>query len=59
MCPFLENADARCAGHLTLDRLSAALEHCADRYQQCPAYREILKDVRQDQPARRRLALAS
>ena len=42
VCPFLEQADPRCAAHLSLQRLDDALGRCADHFEQCPIYREKL-----------------
>ena len=42
MCPFLEDADPRCACHLSLNALEEALGLCADRFDECPAYRQKL-----------------
>ena len=38
ICPFLEQADPRCASHLSLTRLSDAFTYCVGRYQSCPVY---------------------
>jgi len=45
MCPFAENADARCNARLTLKHLSDAMAYCADDHGQCPIYRELLNDA--------------
>ena len=54
MCPFVDAAEAHCADHLTLDHLALALEHCADRFHECPVYREMTNDARHRQPDDRR-----
>ncbi len=46
MCPFVDNRDIRCAGHLSLENISSAFEHCADRYKECPVYRRLLLERR-------------
>ncbi len=46
MCPYIDRDDPRCAGRLTLMNLVQALDHCADHYQGCPVYLEILRDAR-------------
>jgi hypothetical protein len=42
VCPFLEDADARCAAYHSLSQLEQALGRCVDHYQDCPIYREKL-----------------
>ena len=44
ICPFLEEADARCGDHFSLTRLSDAFTHCVGRYQACPVYQRLLHD---------------
>ena len=44
MCPYLEQSDPRCASHLSLSRLQEALSYCADDYESCPAYRQIVEN---------------
>jgi hypothetical protein len=44
LCPFLEEADTRCASHFNLTRLSEAFSHCAGRFQVCPVYQRLLRD---------------
>lgn len=49
VCPFLEESDRRCAVHLSLHSLDAALGLCANQYEECPTYREKLHgDVRRN-----------
>ncbi len=48
MCPMLEKSNARCATHLTLANISGAFAHCADQYEQCPIYRQILAELLDD-----------
>jgi len=43
MCPFVDNADARCAAHLTFRNLVSAFAHCADQYTRCKTYQELLR----------------
>jgi len=42
---MLEKSDARCATHLTLANISGAFAHCADQYEQCPIYQQILAEM--------------
>ena len=46
MCPFVEESDARCAAHLNMQNLFQAFTHCADHYEACPIYQELLADER-------------
>lgn len=43
-CPFLEEADTRCAGHFNLTNLSEAFAYCLGRYATCPVYQRLLRD---------------
>jgi hypothetical protein len=43
VCPYLENADSRCAVHQSLHRLDDALTLCAEDFENCPVYREMLE----------------
>ena len=59
MCPFVEAADPRCGKRLTLSNMAHALECCACDYGQCPVYREIQQDARDNrQGTRQRLLVA-
>lgn len=51
MCPFLDEADPRCAVHQSLQNLHEALSLCADRFAQCPVY----QDMRQNNAPHRQL----
>ena len=42
MCPFLEKSQSLCAAHLTLSNITSAFTHCAGRYEECPAYAELM-----------------
>lgn len=42
MCPHVNKADRRCAAHFILSNVGRAFEHCANRYDECPVYREVL-----------------
>ena len=42
MCQLVDASDTRCATHLTLNNIFRAFAHCADRYCECPVYRELL-----------------
>lgn len=42
VCPFLDEADPRCAAHQSLAKLDEALTLCVDEYQACCAYRQKL-----------------
>jgi hypothetical protein len=46
VCPFVDQCDSRCAKHLTLENIFSAFAHCANRYEDCPAYREICAERR-------------
>lgn len=45
MCPFVDKRDQRCAGHLSLENISSAFAHCADQYEQCPVYGQLLSEI--------------
>lgn len=40
MCPFLDEADPRCAAHQSLAKLDEALTLCVDEHQACRVYRQ-------------------
>ena len=42
VCPFLDEDEPRCGEHLSLSKLDHALGLCADRYEECPLYQEML-----------------
>lgn len=42
MCPFLDKADPHCAARHSLHNLDDALGLCADRFETCPVYQEML-----------------
>ena len=42
MCPFLDEADPRCAVHQSLAKLDETLRLCAGEYQACRVYRQKL-----------------
>ena len=42
MCPFIDNADARCASHLTFRNVAHAFAHCADHFRACPIYQQLI-----------------
>jgi hypothetical protein len=42
MCPFLEESNPLCAAHLTMSNIAEAFAHCADKYEQCPVYAQLL-----------------
>jgi hypothetical protein len=44
ICPFMEDADSRCADHFSLNNLSDAFGFCFGRYQACPVYQRMLRD---------------
>ncbi|MDD4891532.1 MAG: hypothetical protein PHU85_16560 [Phycisphaerae bacterium] len=43
-CPFLDEADTRCAGHFNLNHLAEAFTQCLGRYQACPVYQRLMRD---------------
>ncbi|OPX25113.1 MAG: hypothetical protein B1H04_00690 [Planctomycetales bacterium 4484_123] len=59
VCPFLEQADPRCAAHLSLKKLEEAMGRCGADYEDCPIYREkLLGNARQDCQHHERLRAA-
>jgi len=55
----LEQADPRCAVHLSLNKLEEAMGLCGADYEDCPIYREkLLGDARQDHQRREPLRIA-
>lgn len=44
ICPFMEEADVRCADHFSLTNLSDMFTHCVGRHQACPVYQRLLRD---------------
>jgi len=44
VCPFLDEADPRCAAHQSLAKLDEALTLCADECRACPIYQQKLLD---------------
>lgn len=48
MCPFIEQADSRCAACLSLHRLDDALGLCGDCYEDCSVYRKKFIDDAND-----------
>ena len=42
MCPFLDKANPRCAARQSLQNLDDALGLCADHFEACPVYQEML-----------------
>lgn len=47
MCPFVDDGDVRCAARMTLANLVRAFAHCADDYEACPIYRELIAHGRE------------
>ena len=45
-CPFLNRADSRCAGYLSLDRLRHSYDYCFGTYSACRVYNELLAERR-------------
>jgi hypothetical protein len=45
-CPFVNQADARCAQRLSLERLDYAFAFCFDEYDCCPVYLDRLLEHR-------------
>ena len=46
MCPFIEEADGRCAEHLTFGNLTYAFAYCAGDHTACPVYQELIAKQR-------------
>ena len=44
VCPYLEQADARCAGHLTVENIFQAFADCVEQPGACSVYRELAAD---------------
>lgn len=44
MCPFVDKAESRCAGHWTLQNVGRAFQHCADNYEDCPVYLNLIHE---------------
>ncbi len=42
MCPFTERAESKCAAHWTLANVGQAFEHCADNYEHCSVYLNLI-----------------
>jgi len=42
VCPFLDQADPRCAVHWSLSKLEDAMGRCGTNYEECPIYKEKL-----------------
>lgn len=59
MCPYVENADARCAAHLTLRNIFSAFEHCVDQYSCCRIYQDLLGKNAYVDMSKKQLAAAS
>jgi len=38
VCPFLDEADPRCAAHQSLEKLDEALALCVGEFRDCPLY---------------------
>jgi hypothetical protein len=45
-CPFLNRADARCAGYMSLDALRQTYNYCFGNYPACQVYGELLSERR-------------
>ena len=59
VCPYIEQADARCANQLTFKNLSYAFVYCADHYDACPIYKRHTAERRYHEPSDARLFVAS
>lgn len=42
-CPFLDDDDADCGRHFTLDQIGHAYQLCFNHYAACPLYYRLLK----------------
>lgn len=49
VCPLLDSSYPRCSNHLSLRNLVGAFTHCADRFVECPIYRELLAKAAPDE----------
>jgi len=45
VCPFVNKSDVRCATHWTLRNLTQTFSHCADRFNVCPVYRTLVREL--------------
>ena len=53
MCPFTDRGEPRCATHWTLHNVGDAFRYCANRYTECPAYQQLLREMLSHEPADR------
>ena len=49
VCPLLDSSYPRCSNHLSLKNLIGAFTHCADRFVECPIYRDLLAKASSDE----------
>lgn len=42
VCPFINGRERRCARNMKLDRLDYAVAVCADDFERCPVFWEML-----------------
>jgi hypothetical protein len=47
----VDRPDPRCAAHLSLENISSAFAYCADRYTECPIYRQLLSEANAHEPS--------
>lgn len=41
ICPYIDVADPRCAGHLNLGHIRDAFDLCVCDFEHCPVYRQL------------------
>jgi hypothetical protein len=41
VCPYIEQADERCADHLTMRNICHAFAHCVENYASCQVYQAL------------------
>lgn len=46
-CPFLNHADARCSGLVSLERLNHAFDCCFGQFRECPVFTELAEERRE------------
>ena len=44
MCPLIEQAETKCAAHWTIQNVFETFAHCANHYENCPVYRELVRE---------------
>jgi len=49
VCPFADRVESPCAGRITLENIIQVYVQCANDFQACPIYQELLADERRHQ----------